>query len=71
MTAIASRQVLDYVESRPETVTDDLVSEFGLTHDAATKHLQRLYEAALVRRPQHGVYAPLISPVTDLYSSEE
>ena len=53
-----SLQILDYIKTRPQTTTTDIMHQFGLTHDAATKHLQRLHKATLIRRPQHGVYTP-------------
>lgn len=61
-----SRDVCTFVQSRPATVAHDVMDKFGLTHDAATKHLSRLHEAGFIRRPQHGVYTPLTAPQGDV-----
>lgn len=63
---VTSEEILDYVNSRPDTVAADLVDQFDLSHEAAAKHLQRLYEQRLVRKPQHGIYAPLTAPQADV-----
>lgn len=68
---VTSQQVLDFVNAQPNTVAADLVEHFALTYEAAAKHLQRLYEQRLIRKPEHGVYAPLTAAQTDLLDGME
>lgn len=64
---VTSREILDYVNSRRETVAADVVEQFGLSPEAAAKQLQRLYDARFVGKPQHGVYSPLKASETDVF----
>lgn len=67
VTRNSSSEIFSFINARPQTGVNDLVEQFNLSYDAAAKHLQRLHESALIRKPQRGVYSPLNGPQTDLF----